>query len=275
MSKPAEAPATDRFDTSSHQEFVEYYEKASLSETTRQRFEGIRRNAIRLATGSDQSARPLDMLDIGCGPGMQCVLWAAAGHRVTGIDINAPLIEVGRKRAAEAGLVIRFEVGSATALPCASASMDVCLMPELLEHIADWEPCIDEAVRVLRPGGVLFLSTSNWLCPVQQEFNLPLYSWYPGFLKRRYEKLAVTTRPELANYARYPAVHWFSYYQLERYLARHGMRCFDRFGMLESAGRSAVERSIIALLRGSSLLRFLGQICTSGTTVYAIKQKSA
>ncbi len=62
----------------------------------------------------------------------------------------------------------------------------------------------------MRPGGVLYLTTTSCLCPSQMEFRLPLYSWYPGFLKRRYERLAKTTRPELANFAIYPAVHWFS-----------------------------------------------------------------
>jgi 2-polyprenyl-3-methyl-5-hydroxy-6-metoxy-1,4-benzoquinol methylase len=55
--------------------------------------------------------------------------------------------------------------------------MDVCLLPELLEHVADWQSCLNEAARVLRPGGLLYLSTTNVLCPRQQEFNLPLYSF--------------------------------------------------------------------------------------------------
>jgi 2-polyprenyl-6-hydroxyphenyl methylase/3-demethylubiquinone-9 3-methyltransferase len=55
-------------------------------------------------------------------------------------------------------------------------SMDVCLVPELLEHVREWRECLADFARVLRPGGVLVLTTNNKLCPVQQEFNLPLYS---------------------------------------------------------------------------------------------------
>ena len=76
--------------------------------------------------------------------------------------------------------------------------MDVCLLPELLEHVADWQSCLKEAPRVLRSGGLLYLSTTNVLRPRQEEFNLPLYSWYPGPLKRYCERLAMTTRPALA-----------------------------------------------------------------------------
>ena len=88
--------------------------------------------------------------------------------------------------------------------------MDVALLPELLEHVANWQDCLNEAARIVKPGGLLYLSTTSWLCPMQQEFNLPLYSWYPGFLKRKYERLAVTTRPEIANHCKYPCLLYTS-----------------------------------------------------------------
>jgi 2-polyprenyl-3-methyl-5-hydroxy-6-metoxy-1,4-benzoquinol methylase len=103
--------------------------------------------------------------------------------------------------------------------------MHVCLLPELLEHVVEWMACLKETARILRPGGVLFLSTTNKLCPSQQEFSLPLYSWYPRPLKRHFEKLAVTKRPELENFARYPAVNWFSFYSLRSELSRLGFDC--------------------------------------------------
>jgi len=110
--------------------------------------------------------------------------------------------------------------------------MDVYVVPELLEHVVDWEGVLNEAARILRPNGVLFLSTTNALCPVQNEFNLPLYAWYPAFMKRHYERLAVTTRPEVANYAKYPAVNWFTFYSLRSALRARGFNRFlDRLDM--------------------------------------------
>jgi 2-polyprenyl-3-methyl-5-hydroxy-6-metoxy-1,4-benzoquinol methylase len=264
-----------QLDTSSHQQFVQYYAAESQSDATRQRFEAIRSKAIDLLRKSGNTHRPLDMLDIGCGAGTQCALWAAAGDRAHGIDINAPLIELARERAQVAKLDIRFDIGSATALPHESGTIDVCLIPELLEHVPEWEPCLVEAVRVLRPGGVLFLSTTNVFCPVQHEYRLPLYSWYPGFAKRLFERKAVTSWPSIANYARYPAVHWFSYYGLSRFLGRQGMRCFDRFAMMEPGERSAPRRIVVGLLQASSTLRLLGQIGSTGTIVFALKPAEA
>lgn len=260
-----------QLDTSSHEQFVQYYAEESLSEATRQRFDTIRIKTLDLLRKTSESTGPYDVLDIGCGAGTQCALWAAAGDRAHGLDINTPLIELARQRAQDAKLAIRFDVGSATELPYASGTMDVCLIPELLEHVPAWEPCLVEAVRVLRPGGVLFLSTTNVLCPIQHEYRLPLYSWYPKFAKKLLERRAVTNWPAIANYARYPAVHWFSYYSLADFLERQGMRCFDRFAMMDRDEGSLQRRIIVRLLQASSFLRAIGQVSSTGSIVFAIK----
>jgi 2-polyprenyl-3-methyl-5-hydroxy-6-metoxy-1,4-benzoquinol methylase len=258
------------FDHSSDPNFFEYYERQSASAQTLERFRSIRERALLVLTRHGRSTTGLRILDIGCGAGTQTILWAELGHDATGIDVNGPLIEIARTRAAEKGLHIHFELGTATSLPYPSGSVDVCLMPELLEHVQDWKSCVNEAVRVLRPGGLLYLSTTNWLCPRQQEFNLPFYSWYPGWLKRRYERLAVTTRPDIANYARYPAVHWFSFYKLREYLATRGLRCFDRFDIIAMTPRSSVIKALIAATRALPPLRLLGHVLTEGTLIFAL-----
>ena len=49
----------------------------------------------------------------------------------------------------------------------------------------------------------MYISTTSKLCPIQEEFNLPWYSWYPAPLKRYFERRAVTDWPAIANYAKY------------------------------------------------------------------------
>jgi len=225
--------------------------------------------------GRAHAARGLDVLDVGCGAGTFSILWAESGQRVAGVDINQPLLELGRKRAAEAGQRIDFRVGSATALPFPDAAFDICCAPELLEHVEDWQRCLDEFTRVLRPGGLLYLTTTNRLCPRQEEFNLPLYSWYPKMLQRHFVRLASTTRPELANYAKYPAYHWFTYYGLRRALERRGFRCLDRFDLAVHHRGGGPTGLALKLIRTVPGLRFLGQVATAGTRIAGIKLNEA
>lgn len=258
-------------DHSSDPDFLAYYERESVSEQTIGRFTRIRDRAFDLWFERNRRDDPLDVVDIGCGAGTQALLWAEQGHRVRALDVNEPLLQVGRERARQRGLTVDFRLGTATALPFDTASVDICLLPELIEHVADWESCVREAARILRPNGVLYLSTTNWLCPVQEEFNLPLYSWYPPALKRHYERLAVTTRPELANHARYPAVHWFSFFQLREYLVPLGFTCLDRFDMLARQPLSGAKRVITSIVRSSEVTRLVAHVFSGGTTVWALK----
>jgi ubiquinone/menaquinone biosynthesis C-methylase UbiE len=260
----------DAWDHTTHPDFYAYYAAESQSENTAQRFRGVQAAMLRVAARTGLTGR-LDVADIGCGAGTQCRMWAALGHRVHGVDVNGPLIELGRQRAREQCLDIAFEVGTATALPWSDESMDVCLVPELLEHVGDWESCVKEAARVLRPGGLLYLSTTNVLCPKQQEFNLPLYSWYPAGVKRYCERIAVTTRPAIANYAKYPAVNWFSYYGLRDYLRPLGFHCLDRFDMIDVDGKGRLAGYVVALVQHAPVLRFLGHMVTPGTALIGVK----
>ena len=259
------------WDHGSHPDFYAYYAAESQSASTEQRFRGIQAAVLRVAAESGL-AETLEVADIGCGAGTQARLWAQLGHRVRGLDINEPLLQLARERAKAQGLDIAFEVGSATALPWPDGSADVVLLPELLEHVADWQSCLTEAARVVRPGGILYVSTTNVLCPIQEEFNLPAYSWYPAPLKRYCERLAVTSRPSIANHAKYPAVHWFSFYELRDFLRPLGFRCLDRFDLINTSGNGPVSRFVVLALRQLPLLRFLGHVATPSTYLVAAKR---
>jgi len=263
-----------KWDTGSHEGFYAYYEQQSLSPATFERFKATRDTLLRLKARQHDTA-PMDILDIGCGAGTQGGLWSEAGHRYVGIDINEPLITLARNRATEHGLALRYEVGSATELPFPDASFDVCVMPELLEHVPPWEDCLREAIRCLRPGGLIYISTNNTLCPIQQEFNLPLYSWYPKALKRHFERRAVSDWPELVNYAKYPAVNWFSFYSLRKYLRERGFDAFDRFDLIDDDEKSGVQKLVLTAIKTLPPLRLLAHMATSYTVLVAQKQLSA
>ncbi len=269
--------ATSRVDTDSpsSDEFVRYYAEQSVSQKTMERVAAVKGTIERALRARGAWVSGLEVADIGCGAGTQCMLWARDGHHTHGLDINAELIALGNERARTAALRMDLRVGTATSLPWDSASMDVCIAPELLEHVPDWRQCLREFARILRPGGVAYMSTSNKLCPVQDEYDLPLYSWYPAALKRHYERLAVTTRPELVSHAQYPAVNWFTFHGLRQALREEGFEpVLDRFDLIDL---SQQPRAIAALLRGARSvppLRWVGQLVTPYTVALAFRAPS-
>lgn len=267
-----ESVSSTDFDTTSDPNFVAYYESESDSPAAWERFTRLRDTALMLLESVGRKAGPLDVIDIGCGAGTQAILWSQLGHRVSAIDLNSELVEIGKRRAADRGLQIRFDVGSATSLPYADSAADAVFLPELLEHVSQWEACLSEAVRVSRPGALLYLSTTNRLCPVQQEFSLPGYSWYPGVLKRWCEKKSVTSHPQWVNFARYPAVNWFSFYDLARWLRRHGFEPIDRFDVLARRQLAGAPQMAIRAVRAFAPLRLMAHMATPGTVVWAFRQ---
>jgi 2-polyprenyl-3-methyl-5-hydroxy-6-metoxy-1,4-benzoquinol methylase len=269
--KMSETSDESALDHSTHQEFADYYANASLSDASIQRMEGIFNCINRNLTTRGISGK-LNVADIGCGVGAMSILWAREGHAVYGLDVNAALLEIAKQRANRENLTIDFQLGSATDLPWENSSMDVCISPELLEHVADWKSCVSEFTRILKPNGVLFISTTNYLCPIQQEFSLPLYSWYPNFLKRHFENLARTTRPAIAGYAKYPAVNWFSFYQLRQHLSKTGMESFDRFDIMDMEHKPVYQQRIIRFITKNSVLRWLGHVASPGLSLLAIKK---
>jgi 2-polyprenyl-6-hydroxyphenyl methylase/3-demethylubiquinone-9 3-methyltransferase len=251
--------------------FVDYYERQSVSAESVARSIRILDLMLRMRSTLGLSATRLHVLDVGCNAGTQSFMWAERGHDVHGIDINGALVDIGRRRAAEKSLAVDFREGSATRLPWADASMDVCLMPELLEHIAEWEQCLAEATRVLKPGGLLYLSTTNRMCPRQMEFELPLYGWYPRSLKRRYEKLAVTTRPELVSHAPFPAINWFTPFELQARLRSLGFTTWDHFDWIDTGARGWQVAIPVRLIRALPPLRWLAHVATPYSMVLGAK----
>jgi 2-polyprenyl-3-methyl-5-hydroxy-6-metoxy-1,4-benzoquinol methylase len=97
------------------------------------------------------------VLDIGCGHGYGSLRLATAGFQVTGADLNPERIASARARLAHEAL--GFRVLNGCDLKLEDASCDYVTSFETLEHVDDPAQFLRELHRVLKPGGLLFLST--------------------------------------------------------------------------------------------------------------------
>jgi 2-polyprenyl-6-hydroxyphenyl methylase / 3-demethylubiquinone-9 3-methyltransferase len=105
--------------------------------------------------------RGLRFLDVGCGGGLIAEEIAKLGGRVTGIDASRETIGVARCHAAETGLDIVYHVGSVEKLAASKDRYDVVVALEVVEHVADLDSFLGALARVLRPGGLMIVSTLN------------------------------------------------------------------------------------------------------------------
>lgn len=108
-------------------------------------------------------ARGDRVLDIGCSQGITSILLGREGFEVIGIDIEASRIEYAQADLAleseETRARVTFSIGNAAELEYEESSFDTVLLGEVIEHLVAPERVLSEVVRVLRPGGVVVVTT--------------------------------------------------------------------------------------------------------------------
>jgi SAM-dependent methyltransferase len=107
--------------------------------------------------------RPLRAVDVGCGEGTWTAMAADFAHRagldvtIIGLDWSVAALNQARGH----GLVVIRSSVEHPGLPVGTASVDIVIISELIEHLVDTDTALAEARRVLVPGGSLLLSTPN------------------------------------------------------------------------------------------------------------------
>jgi len=109
----------------------------------------------------------LDVVDVGGGTGGFAVPLAGLGHSVTVVDPSPDALAALRRRAADAGVAdrVRAEQGDAGALTTVVGAgvADVVLCHGVLEYVDDPQAALDDALEMLRPGGLLSILVTQRL----------------------------------------------------------------------------------------------------------------
>jgi 2-polyprenyl-6-hydroxyphenyl methylase/3-demethylubiquinone-9 3-methyltransferase len=131
-------------------------------------------NPVRLAYIRDQLCRRfgrdktaasslsgLSVLDIGCGGGLVAEPLARLGASVTGIDPGRENIEAAKAHAERARLKIAYRAATAEELAAGGNGFDAVLLLEVVEHVPDVRAFLKGLAPLVKPGGVMVLSTLN------------------------------------------------------------------------------------------------------------------
>ncbi len=116
------------------------------------------------------------LLDIGCGPGSITSDLAARVGKTIGIDAAAEAVARARRDARGAG---NLELGQADVyhLPFAGESFDVVYAHQVLQHLGQPVRALREALRVLRPGGILAVRDSDYATMVHDPHQPLIDRW--------------------------------------------------------------------------------------------------
>lgn len=105
------------------------------------------------------------LLDVGCGRGEAAISLGSdlgATGELVGIDASVAMLEIARQRSNEVPCAVRFSVGDARSLDETDQSFDVVRSERTLQWLSEPASVVAEFVRVLRSGGRLSLTDTDW-----------------------------------------------------------------------------------------------------------------
>lgn len=143
----------------------------------------------------------ITVADLGAGEGLVSQLLANRAERVWCIDNSPKMVEVGTELAKKNGLAnLVYKLGDIEKVPLADQSVDLAILSQALHHAAHPQIAVDEAFRILKPGGqLLVLDLKEHDFEKARELYGDLWLGFKesalhGFLKKSgFQKVEVTT----------------------------------------------------------------------------------
>jgi SAM-dependent methyltransferase len=131
--------------------------------------------------------RGRDVLDVGCGAGVEVARFARGGARVTGVDATESAARLTRDNVRQQGVQALVAVADGEALPFRDASMDFVYAHGVVQYTTNDRQLVAECRRVLRPGGLAMFQVyhrRSWLHVLSKVMNVPLEHEDAPVLKR-------------------------------------------------------------------------------------------
>lgn len=124
----------------------------------------VRDQIIRHFARDGASATPLNnlsLVDVGCGGGLMSEPMGRLGAHVTGVDASETNIRVASLHAAQSGVTVDYRATTAEQLALEGKQFDVVMALEIIEHVGDVNLFYDSLAHLVKPGGLVILSTLN------------------------------------------------------------------------------------------------------------------
>lgn len=127
----------------------------------------------------------INILDIGSGVGTIDFYLASKGKKVTGIEISRNAVDIAKKNAKFFKLDKQIEyINSAFPYKIKKKDYDLVLFSEVIEHLENDEKALNDIRNVLKPGGLLVITTPSKNAPLYRLGLLDNFEKEVGHLRR-------------------------------------------------------------------------------------------
>lgn len=134
--------------------------------------------------------KPRKILDMASGCGTAVYYGLLNGYDMYGIEPEAWKHDYNAMKAAENGYPpewqTRFCIGVGETMPYPDNAFDCVTSHQTLEHVQNLDHCIEEMLRVTRPGGMIQIHCPDYLGTFENHYQLPWLPLFPRPLARLY-----------------------------------------------------------------------------------------
>lgn len=114
-----------------------------------------------LPLGGNTPLQGLRILDIGCGGGLVAEPVSNMGAEVLGVDASEKNVKTAAHHARETGASVTYRHATAEQLVEEGQTFDAVINLEVVEHVADVQAYLDACTKLVKPGGIMIVSTIN------------------------------------------------------------------------------------------------------------------
>ena len=120
------------------------------------------------------------LLDCGCGIGVQLFYLSSYYKHSIGVDVDPYAVKTAKKQLKKLNKKVLIKHYNGKRLPFPDSTFDIVTSLEVWEHAVSPQLMLKEITRVLKPDGVIFITTANRLWPIEPHYNLPFLSYLPS-----------------------------------------------------------------------------------------------
>jgi ubiquinone/menaquinone biosynthesis C-methylase UbiE len=136
-----------------------------------------------------QKVEGKNILDVGCGFGGTVLELNELHTKAYGLDVDKEKVKIANKIAKQKNVENTFVVSGGESIPFRNNVFDFVISVYALEHVQDPSKVVSEMIRVLRPHGILYIYTANYLYPREEHYRVFIPPMMPKFLAKTYLRL--------------------------------------------------------------------------------------